>query len=128
LRLKCPSCKKTVSLLPDFLLPHFQYSLEFILDALRKFFCGRKATICYQLLQFYQRRFLGNLNRIGAFFRDKGYKGILPEKGKAIKLLEMIHAAFPKAETFAKRFQDHPHARKGQGKHRSFPLRAYRAS
>jgi hypothetical protein len=70
---------------------------------------------------------LGNLNRIGAFFRDKGYKGILPEKGKAIKLLELIDA-FPKAGTFAKRFQDHPHARKGQGKHRSFPLRAYRAS
>jgi hypothetical protein len=60
----------------------------------------------YQLLQFYRRRFLGNPNRIGAFFRDKGYKGILPEKGKAIKLLELI-SAFPKARTFAKRFQDH---------------------
>lgn len=106
LRLKCSSCKKTISLLPDFLLPRFQYSLEFILEVLRKFFLHCKTTTYYQLLQFYRRRFLGNLNRIGAFFRDKGYKGILPEKGKAIKLLELI-SAFPKAGTFAKRFQDH---------------------
>ncbi len=106
LRLKCPSCKKTISLLPDFLLPNFQYSLEFILDTLRKFYLDCKATVYYQLLQFYRRRFWGNLNRIGAFFRDQGLLDILPEKEKAIKLLKLI-GAFPKARTFAKRFHDH---------------------
>ncbi len=106
LRLKCPSCGKTISLLPDFLLPHFQYSLEYILIAVREFLMKRKTTICYQLLQFYRRRFWGNLNRVEAFFRDQGYRGIIEEKDKAIKLLKLI-GAFPKAKTFAKRFQDH---------------------
>lgn len=41
-----------------------------------------------------------------AFFRDHGYMGIVQEKDKAIKLLKLI-SAFPKAETFAKRFQEH---------------------
>ena len=106
LRLKCPSCGKTISLLPDFLLPYFQYSFEYILGAVRQFFVQNKTTIYYQLLQFYRCRFLGNLNRIGAFFRDQGYRGLIPEKDKAIKLLKLI-GAFPKAKTFAKRFQDH---------------------
>lgn len=42
LRLKCPSCGKTISLLPDFLLPHFQYSLEYILIAVREFLVKKK--------------------------------------------------------------------------------------
>jgi len=105
-RLKCPSCGKTISLLPDFLLPHFQYSLEYILEAVRQFFAKSKTTVYYQLLQFYRYRFLLNLNRIEAFFRDQGYRGLIPEKDKAIKLLKLI-SAFPKAKTFAKRFQDH---------------------
>lgn len=106
LRLKCPSCKKTISLLPDFLLPHYQYSLEYIIETLKEFFFKRKTKVYYQLLQFYRQRFLQNLNRIEAFFRDQGYRGIIPEKDKAIKLLKLI-GAFPKAKTFAKRFQDH---------------------
>lgn len=30
LRLKCPSCKKTFSVLPSFIIPYYQYSFEFI--------------------------------------------------------------------------------------------------
>jgi hypothetical protein len=108
LRLKCSSCDKTVSILPDFLLPYFQYTLRFILKHLRDFFFKGERSIYYQLLQFYRRRFSRNLNRIVAYFRDKDYRGVVPgdPKEKAIKLLDMI-CAFPKAETFAKRFQDH---------------------
>lgn len=106
-RYKCSSCHQTVSILPDFLLPNFQHGLAFIIKALHDFFTRGKRTICRQLLQFYRRRFLKNLNRIQAFFRDLGFKGVIGEKEKAIKLLEMIHAAFSKAETFAKRFQEH---------------------
>ena len=106
LRLKCSSCHRTVSLLPDFLLPHYQYSLEYILEVVRKFFLSCKTAAYYQLVQFYRRRFLKNLGRIEAFFRDQGYRGIIPEKERAIKLLELIDA-FPKAKTFARRFQDH---------------------
>lgn len=106
LRLKCPSCGKTISLLPDFVLPYFQYSLEYILNAVEKYFVKSKTDIYYQLMQFYRHRFQRNLDRMLAFFRDQGYRGIVPQKDKAIKLLKLIDA-FPKAETFAKRFQDH---------------------
>jgi hypothetical protein len=106
LRLKCSSCGKTISFLPDFLLPYFQYSLEYVLEAAKQYIEERKATTYYQLLQFYRRRFLRNLNRILAFFRDQGYKEIIEEKDKAIKLLKLIGAS-PEAKTFAKRFQDH---------------------
>ena len=106
LRFKCTSCGKTFAILPDFILPYFQYSLESILYLLKGYFLWGRTKIYYQLLQFYRRRFLGNLNKIAAFFRDKGYKGVISEKGKAIKLLKMIDA-FPKAKTFAKRFYNH---------------------
>jgi hypothetical protein len=108
LRLKCSSCAKTVSILPDFLLPYFQYTLNFILKHLKEFFFQGKGAVCYQLLQFYRRRFYRNLNRIAVYFRDKGYRGAVPgdAKEKAIKLLELI-CAFPKAETFAQRFHNH---------------------
>ena len=106
LRFRCLSCDKTFSILPDFLLPYFQHSLEFVLECLREYFLKCTSKVYHQLLQFYRRRFLRNLNLISAFFRDKGYRGIVPEKNKAIKLLEMI-GAFPKAKTLAKRFYDH---------------------
>lgn len=34
LRVKCPSCSKTHSVLPSFLIPYYQYSLEFIFECL----------------------------------------------------------------------------------------------
>jgi hypothetical protein len=105
-RLKCSSCGKTISFLPDYLLPYFQYCLVYILESLRGFFLQGKRKAYYQLLQFYRQRFLKNLNRIESFFRDLGYRGVIPEQEKAIKLLEMIRNAFPKAKTFAKRFQE----------------------
>jgi hypothetical protein len=38
LRFRCLSCDKTFSILPDFLLPYFQHSLEFVLECLREYF------------------------------------------------------------------------------------------
>jgi len=105
-RLKCTSCGRTVSILPDFLLPYYQYCLVYIIESLRGFFLNGKRKTYYQLLQFYRQRFLKNLNRIESFFRDLGHLGVIPEKEKAIKLLEVIRNAFPQAKTFAKRFQE----------------------
>lgn len=34
LRVKCPSCGKTHAVLPNFLIPYYQYSLEFIFECL----------------------------------------------------------------------------------------------
>ncbi|RQD75970.1 MAG: hypothetical protein D5R97_05265 [Candidatus Syntrophonatronum acetioxidans] len=108
LRLRCTSCHRTCSILPEFLIPYYQYTLHTILDSLREWYSHKKFLIYRQLLQFYRRRFNNNLNKIQTFVRDSGYRGIIPEetKKKAIKLLDMINA-FPKAETFFQRFQNH---------------------
>ena len=34
LRVKCPSCGKTHAILPSFLIPYYQYSLDFIFECL----------------------------------------------------------------------------------------------
>lgn len=105
-RLKCPSCKKTVSLLPDFLLPYFQHTLSTVLKRLKAGLLG-KITGCYQLVQFYRKRFLKQLNQVEMFFRAEGFRGTLPQDRitKAIKLLEMI-LVFGEA-TFARRSSGH---------------------
>lgn len=93
LRYYCPCCGKTVSLLPSFLLPYFQYPL-FILQELKAYFYKIKSEFkaYLQLRQFFVRRFLRNLNRIKAYFRDSGFLGALPppENEKAIKLIEKV--------------------------------------
>lgn len=108
LRLICPCCCKTISILPDFLLPYFQRPVKLTIAFLKQYFACKRVLSYYQQLQFYRRRFLKNLVRIEAFFRDMGCREKIPaeEKQKAIKLLDMI-SAFPKAETFARRFNGH---------------------
>lgn len=108
LRFICYSCKTTFSVLPNFLLPYFQYSLDCIIRFLKSYILKRKSLVNYQLLQFYRRRFIKNLKRIEFFFRDMGFRGAIPgdTKSKAIKLLNMI-CAFPKAETFSQGFLNH---------------------
>lgn len=106
-RYKCRSCHITVSFLPDFLLPYYQYALVFILDTLRNHYIHFKRRPYYQLVQFYRKRYTRNLNRIEAFFRDYQVWVEILAKEKAIKLLEIIRTAFPKAPTFAKRYHEH---------------------
>jgi len=92
--------------MPDFLLPYFQYTLSAILERLRAGL-GGKIIGCYQLAQFYRKRFLEQLKQVEMFFRDEGFRGVLPRdiKAKAIKLLEMI-LALGKA-TFLRRSTGH---------------------
>ena len=95
-RLLCPACSKTISLLPSFLIPRFQRTVGFIVMVL-----GEKASCSRQILGFYWNRFLRNINRILAFFRDLCAKLPLPKdpKLKAMKLREMVED-FP-AEEFS---------------------------
>jgi len=106
-RLKCPSCKKTFSLLPSFLLPYFQYTVDVILDKIRASLVGRVVSGYHQLALFYRKRFFRQLTQVEMFFRDEGFRGVLPGdlKQRAIKLLEMI-SAFGKA-TFVRRSRGH---------------------
>jgi hypothetical protein len=105
-RLKCPSCGKTFSLLPSFLLPYFQHTLRHIIKEIH---IGlTKAIYRYrQRIEFYRKRYLGKLKQVEMFFRSMGFRGKLPNKPKekAIKLLEMIQA-FGEA-TFVRRSKGH---------------------
>ena len=106
-RLKCPSCNKTVSLLPDFLIPYFQYTVSTILDRLKSCFINRVIIGQRQLIAFYKKRYIKQLKQVEMFFRDDGFRGPLPagSKEKATKLLEMI-LALGKA-TFVRRSTGH---------------------
>lgn len=110
-RFICTRClkgkKHTVSLLPSFVLPYFQYSLSFIINALKAVFLMLntfKQNLA-PLLRFYRSRFYHNLSRLEMFFRDGGKPDFYPfvQKEKAIKLLCIV-CTFPKAETFSQRF------------------------
>jgi hypothetical protein len=108
-RLRCRSCYQTVSLLPTFVLPYFQYSLAFILAALQWIFVTIKTHQAQYsaLFRFYKRRFVHNLNRVEMFFRDQGWSEPSPsnEHEKAKKLVCML--TVPTAETLLQRFQKH---------------------
>lgn len=105
-RYVCCDCGRTVSVLPNFLLPFFQYSLFSIVSCLTEILKEKKEQIPFyrQLSSFYSRRFIRNLGIIVSFFREIDLKEIFPEeeKKKAIKLMELI-SAFPKT-TFSQRY------------------------
>ncbi|BBB89407.1 DUF6431 domain-containing protein [Methylomusa anaerophila] len=108
-RFYCKTCKLTISMLPSFALPYFQYSLEFIVTALQQIFLAKATTsrICSALLRFYRRRFHGNLLFLEMFFRDQGWPEVTPQdvKEKATKMVCML--TVPTAETLSQRFHQH---------------------
>lgn len=109
-RLICPSCQKTVSILPTFLIEYFQHTVDFIFKTLKMVLINRSKVSYRQLAQFYFRRLFKRLNQIEMYFRELGFRGVLPQapKEKAIKLLEMILA--PEKATFERRPTGHfPH-------------------
>lgn len=101
-RFYCKVCSLTVSLLPNFVLPYFQYSLEFIIAALRIIFLASFKITALQ--RFYRCRFYRNLTRIEMFCREQGWLGEIStdKKERAKKLVCML--TVPTAETFSQRF------------------------
>lgn len=110
LRFLCRVCRHTLSILPAFVIPFFQYSVPVILSTLRTWFLkrGEQLNIPAACLRFWRQRFNENLSRIEIFFRYRGVPDVIPQdqKEKAIKLLCMV-STFPKAETFSQTFHDH---------------------
>lgn len=106
-RLKCLSCNKTVSILPDFLIPYYQNTLTTVINRIRDYIIKRKINGVRQLVEFYVKRFLSQLKQIEMFFRREGMREKLPfnRKERAIKLLEMIISSGP--ATFLRRSKDH---------------------
>lgn len=93
-RYLCPSCERTVSLLPLFLFSHFQYDRNSILTSLRALFSGKKhpGIFSRQLVSFWQRRFIANIPAIVSALRERGWQDVLPGKDrkKAIKVAERL--------------------------------------
>ncbi len=106
-RLKCPDCKKTFSILPDFLLPYFQHTAEYIFHILLTVWIYGKCLCIRQLRRFYQKRCLGKLLEVELFFRETGHHERLPKEPikKAIILLQMIQAL--ESATFVRRWWSH---------------------
>lgn len=122
----CPDCGKTVSFLPHFCIPHFQYDIDLIIYYMKRAI-NKKGTlracideirnmypdilICRQHILFYMKRFINNIT-----FIQYGLRQIKPEtdfcsakkhdKERARELIEIISNGFESAHIFAKRFMD----------------------
>jgi len=107
-RFKCKHCGQTVSILPSFLLPQFQRSLEFIFYCLDQYFLKRNYSLKHRQVHFYCSRFKKNIPGIISFFREKSNSFYVVGKKinkKAIKLIEMIKSC--SAHTFSQRYHNH---------------------
>jgi hypothetical protein len=91
-RLICLSCKKTFSILPDFLIPYFQHSLDLILQRMEQFLQNKKTKGNRQLFSFHWIRYQKNMKWIHSFFVDLGEViGISSViKNEAVKYLKLI--------------------------------------
>jgi hypothetical protein len=104
-RFCCKVCSLTVSMLPSFVLPYFQYSLEYILATLNAIFLS--AASLTALYRFYRHRFYLNVNRVAMFCRECGWLEAIPsdKKEKARKMVCML--TVPTVETFSQKFHQH---------------------
>ncbi len=93
-RLKCPDCGKTLSLLPVFLLPYFQYTMAFIVQLLLSFWLLRLLPCSRQLRCFYVQRFRAKQTDMALFIRETGDRQSCEASPdtEAIRLLERIQA------------------------------------
>jgi hypothetical protein len=93
-RLKCPSCKKTFSVIPDFLIPYYQNTLISVIYGIEQSLTlqqGKKKA-SRQLLSFYKKRFMTYLTWIHSFFADLGevFSVAGNQKDKAVSYLRKI--------------------------------------
>ena len=102
-RFCCKVCRLTISILPAFVLPYFQYSLLYITAALQSIFLACQTQLT-ELFRFYRKRFRQNITRIEMFFRNENWLDNHPleEKEKARKIVCML--TVPTAETFSQKF------------------------
>ena len=122
-RYYCPACGVTVSLLPSFCVPRFQYHLDVLwqclqwrldeeqsLAAIGQRLQQRYPVIIWmpQQVRFYSQRFLDNLSRIAVVLR-KAYPHIdLADsiKKRAKKVLTAIEQGFSNPQSFAQLYFD----------------------
>lgn len=110
-RFFCIYCNHTISLLPSFCVPHFQYSAEFILKAIGMALASIIATLevrLKSLFRFYKKRFIKNLPLSEVFLRsfNSDYDLPLNEKEKTTKIYQDLISR-PGAETIFQQFLNH---------------------
>jgi len=107
-RYKCQHCGRTVSILPAFLFPRFQRSLNYIVCCMKEYLLQKKMLLYKRAVYFYLHRFTSNIPGLIAFFRDRHYS-LIPFKlsriKKATKLIKMIWSS--DAQILSKEYQDH---------------------
>jgi hypothetical protein len=81
-----------ISILPDFLIPYFQYTLHTILKSVKRVLEKKRGNGSRQLWTYHLRRFTKGLNWIHSFLVDNGIWKEVKEKGKkeAINYMKMI--------------------------------------
>ncbi|MDN5317024.1 MAG: hypothetical protein PWR08_1148 [Thermoanaerobacterium sp.] len=118
----CPVCKKTVSFLPDFCLPNFQYSLNMIISSLKKTLIRTRTLnsiisdfkrdfphilFARQHIYFYTKRITNNLNFIIYGLRQIDPYIKMPKTGtereRAREILDVINIV----PLFSQRFYDY---------------------
>ena len=107
-RYRCKHCNSTVSILPIFLLPHFQRSLEDIVKSIKEYLLKKKYSLLKRQVHFYCQRFKKNISGMISFFRelvniDLSFGNSKNEK--ATKLIEMIKGS--PVPTFSQRYFNH---------------------
>lgn len=123
-RYYCPYCGKTISYLPSFCLPYYQYSLGVIYLVLTKYI---ESSMSYarirrqfrerypdlqldiQHIEFYLLRFLVNLHVIQVGLRHFRPDIALPDFGLDIKrgakkIMHIVNDGFGETHTFSQRF------------------------
>jgi len=123
-RYYCPFCHTTISYLPSFCLPYFQFTLDLIFTSLQlilmsnlslrpclKFLKESYQHLFWEIshLQFYLRRFLANLRFIKLVLRQLEPQIELPEEGTnkregAQKVLHLLATRFSPMQFFSFRF------------------------
>lgn len=112
-RYKCPCCGRTVSMLPSFLLPQFQYSILSIVNFISGYFKRKQSLRSYvkafksttdmfsrRHFRFYLSRIFSNRKLI-QYYLSNTAQTMIPEEDSldsrkfAKKLLEKIHAVSP---------------------------------
>lgn len=74
-RMKCLQCKITFSILPDFFIPYFQYTIHTIVQRISDYLEAKKVNDNRQLLGFYLARFYKNLKWMYSFLVTLGKVG-----------------------------------------------------
>jgi len=91
-RMRCKACGVNISILPDFLIPYYQYTLHTIVERVRRFLREEKVDGSRQKLAQHVKRFYENLHWIHSFFMDLGHQlGFSKDlKKEALKYMKMI--------------------------------------